>query len=222
VPRDPGNLSAFGLLTVDVKVDHVQTYVARHGVLDLSIVSTHFGALRARAAAALAAEGFDEAAQRFERTADLRYFGQAYEVRVPFPDPPFSDASLAEAERAFHDAHEQLYGYCFRDRPEQEVEWVNVRVTGVGPIRRPDLRPLPTGAGGAEGRAVPSGHRDVCFDSAAGYASTPTYARDGLLPGVTVVGPAIIEEYGATVPLHPGFRATVDHLGNLIVAREDG
>jgi N-methylhydantoinase A len=199
----------------------VQTYVARHGVLDLNVVSGHFGALQARAAEALAAEGFDEAAQRFERTADLRYFGQAYEVRVPVPDgalPGITDAAaVAAAAGTFHDAHEQLYGYCFRDRPEQEVEWVNLRVTGVGPIRRPDLRPLTPGP---EGRAAPSGHRDVCFDPADGYVPTPTYARDGLLPGVTVLGPAIIEEYGATVPVHPGFAVTVDHLGNLIVTRE--
>jgi N-methylhydantoinase A len=36
VPRDPGNLSAFGLLTVDVKNDYVQTYVRTHQSLDLS------------------------------------------------------------------------------------------------------------------------------------------------------------------------------------------
>jgi N-methylhydantoinase A len=218
VPRDPGNLSAFGLLTVDVKVDHVQTHVARHAVLDLPVVSAHFEALRGRAAAALTAEGFDVTAQRFERTADLRYFGQAYEVRVPVPDGPLDDGAVSAAVAAFHDAHERLYGYCFRDRPEQQVEWVNLRVTGIGPIRRPDLRPLTPGP---HGRAAPSGHRDVCFDPADGYVTTPTYARDGLPPGVTVVGPAIIEEYGATVPLHPGFRATVDRLGNLIVTRED-
>ena len=37
--------------------------------------------------------------------------------------------------------------------------------------------------------------------------------------GSTVEGPAVIEEYGATVPVHPGFTATVDRLGNLIVQR---
>jgi len=189
VPRDPGNLSAFGLLTVDVKNDYVQTYVARHAVLDRAAAAGHFAALTARAAGALAAEGFAAERQRFARSADLRYYGQAFEVRVPV-----DGADLDAAVAAFHDAHEQLYGYCFRDRPEQEVEWVNVRVTGVGPIRRPDLRPLPAGP---EGRAVPTGHRDVCFDPADGYASTPTYARDGLLPGVTVVGPAIIRHFRA-------------------------
>jgi N-methylhydantoinase A len=215
VPRDPGNLSAFGLLTVDVKVDHVQTYVSRHAQLDLSTVSRHLSGLRERAATALSAEGFAGAEQRFARTADLRYFGQAFEVRVPLADGEFDTATAAGAVASFHDAHEQLYGYCFRDRPEQEVEWVNLRVTGIGPIRRPALRPLP----GTNVPAAPSGAREVCFDAASGFVRTPTFWRPDLPAHATVDGPAIIEEYGATVPLHPGFTATVDQLANLIVTR---
>src|SRR5262249_29437628 len=65
VPRDPGNLSAFGLLTVDVKNDYVQTYVARHAALDPGVVARHFEALTARAAAALRVEGFPDAEHRF-------------------------------------------------------------------------------------------------------------------------------------------------------------
>ncbi len=209
VPRDPGNLSAFGLLTVDVKNDYVQTYVARHACLDTDLVARHFAALTARAAEALRAEGFADAEHRFVRTADLRYFGQAFEVRVGAADDP--DADLDAVVTAFHDAHEQLYGYCFRDRPEQQVEWVNLRVTGVGPIRRPSLRPLPA----SETSAAPRGSRPVSFGD--GYADTPIYWRPDLPPGAVVTGPAVIEEYGSTVPLHPGFTATVDPLGNLVV-----
>jgi N-methylhydantoinase A len=205
VPRDPGNLSAFGLLTVDVKNDYVQTYVARHAALDSDLVARHFAALTARAAAALRAEGFPDAEHRFVRTADLRYFGQAFEVRVAMADDD-PDATVA----AFHDAHEQLYGYCFRDRPEQQVEWVNLRVTGVGPIRRPSLRPL-----SRSGAAGPAGFRPVSFVDS--YADTPVYWRPDLPPGAVVSGPAVIEEYGSTVPLHPGFAATVDPLGNLVI-----
>src|SRR6185369_14651777 len=83
VPRDPGNLSAFGLLTVDVRVDHVQTHVARHTLLDIATVADELDLLQRRATAALDAEGFPPADQRFALTADLRYFGQAFEVRVP-------------------------------------------------------------------------------------------------------------------------------------------
>jgi N-methylhydantoinase A len=215
VPRDPGNLSAFGLLAVDVKVDHVQTYVSRDAVLDLATVAARFEALRERATAALTAEGFAAAAQRFQRSADLRYFGQAYEVRVPVPDGPLDAAAARATVGAFHDAHERLYGYSLHDKPGQQVEWVNLRVTGIGPITRPALRPVPTG----DGAPHPAGTRPVCFDAAAGHVPTAIFVRPGLRAGDAVVGPAVIEEYGATVPVHPGYSATVDGLGNLVVAR---
>ena len=91
VPRDPGNLSAFGLLTVDVKVDHVQTYVARATPSSTCRRSPRiWPRCRQRASAALAGEGFAPAERRFAASADLRYFGQAFEVRVPLADGPFS------------------------------------------------------------------------------------------------------------------------------------
>jgi N-methylhydantoinase A len=218
VPRDPGNLSAFGLLTVDVKNDYVQTAVARHAHLDLDAVAETFGALEAHAAATLDAEGFPRAAQRHPRSADLRYYGQAFEVRVPVPDGRI-DAAVADATvAAFHDAHERLYGYCFRDRPEQQVEWVNLRVTGVGPIRRPRLREASPGDGDAA--RARTGSRPVCFDAGRGHLDAPVYARAGLRPGDAVAGPAVVEEYGSTLPLHPGFRARVDRHGNLVVTPE--
>jgi N-methylhydantoinase A len=55
----------------------------------------------------------------------------------------------------------------------------------------------------------------VFFDD--DYRETPVYQRAALAPGGVVVGPAIIEEYGSTIPLHPGFTASVDPFGNLIV-----
>jgi N-methylhydantoinase A len=216
VPRDPGNLSAFGLLTVDVRVDHVRTCVARHAALDLPAVAAHLRALRERAGSDLRAEGFAESDQRFVPSADLRYFGQAFEVRVPL-----DEGDLDAAVAAFHDAHERLYGYCFRDKPEQEVEWVNLRITGVGPIRSPEILESsgPPGGTGLPRSATQhiNGERDVCFDVAAGFVPTPVYWRADLPAGAVLAGPAVIEEYGATVPLHPGFTATVDRLGNLVV-----
>ncbi len=214
VPRDPGNLSAFGLLTVDVKNDYVQTAVARHSALDLSAVAGHYAALESSAAAALDAEGFARAEHRYLRTADLRYYGQAYEVRVPAPAGPVTAEWAESVVAEFHGAHEQLYGYCFRDRPEQQVEWVNLRVTGVGPIRRPELRVLPDGDG--DPARARTGTRPVCFDST---VDTAIYWRPDLRPGDTLHGPAIVEEYGSTIPLHPGFAATVDRFGNLVVTK---
>ncbi len=49
---------------------------------------------------------------------------------------------------------------------------------------------------------------------------TPTYNRPDLAPGDVVTGPAIIEEFGSTVPVHPGFAVTVDAYGNLLLTKE--
>jgi N-methylhydantoinase A len=228
VPRDPGNLSAFGLLTVDVRNDYVQTAVSGHGELDLAAVAAIWASLQELAAGALDSEGFARPAHRYLRSADLRYVGQAFEVRVPVPDGTVDGVMADATVAAFHDAHQLRYGYSFRDKPAQQVEWVNLRVTGVGPIRRPDLPELghghggrsPDGARGAE--RARTGTRPVCFDAGRGFVDTAIYRRADLCPGDAFEGPAVVEEYGATVPLHPGFRAEVDRLGNLVVrAPED-
>jgi N-methylhydantoinase A len=217
VPPDPGNVSAFGLLTVDVKNDYVQTAVAKHAELRPAEVGAGFDGLTAQAAAALVREGFPPEHHRFVRSADLRYFGQAFEVRVPVPDGNLTEPVLAEVAAAFHDAHRGLYGYDFRDQPSQQVEWVNLRVSGIGPIRRPELRRHPAPGGSIE--RARTGSREVCFDGA-NYLTAPLYWRADLGPGDVVSGPAVIEEFGSTVPLHPGFTARLDDYANLLITRE--
>jgi N-methylhydantoinase A len=216
VPPDPGNLCARGLLTVDVRIDDVRTFVTSHDRLDLGALGSVVADLEARAAAALGAEGFDPADQRLLRSADLRYDGQAFEVRVDVPAGPV-DAALAAAVLArFHDEHERLYGYCYRDRPRHGVEWVNVRITGVGPLDAPPLAPARPGTG----TVVPTGSRPVFFAGA--WHDTPIVWRPDLGAGDEVVGPAVVEEYGSTLPVPPGVRVVVDRLGALVARREPG
>jgi len=215
VPPNPGNVSAFGLLTVDVRNDYVQTVVSKHLDLDLDRVQAVFGELEGRAQEALDGEGFDRDEQRMQRTADLRYVGQAFEVRVPVADGELDRAAAEDVAQAFHAAHRQLYGYDFANDPRQAVEWVNLRVSGIGPIRRPDVVELAPKDGGIE--RARTGARRVFFDD---WVDTPTYNRPDLAPGDVVTGPAIVEEFGSTVPVHPGFAVTVDAYGNLLLTKE--
>ncbi|MEU9830696.1 hydantoinase/oxoprolinase family protein [Streptosporangium sp. NPDC048047] len=212
VPPDPGNVSAFGLLTVDVKDDYVRTFVTRD--LSLADAADVFGELEERAAAALTREGFPADRHVYARSADLRYYGQAYEVRVPVPAGPPDEAWRAEVLARFHEAHRRLYGYGYPDDPRHGVEWVSLRVSGIGPITRPAIRRRPYGV--AE-PPPPASVREVFYD---GWARVPIHRRAALAPGTTVRGPAVIEEYGSTLPLHPGFTARMDEYGNLEVRRE--
>ena len=149
----------------------------------------------------------------FLRTADLRYFGQAYEVRVDVPAGPVTDDLVSTVAAAFHDEHRRLYGYDFRGDPRQEVEWVNLRVTGVGPIRKPSLPQAAAGGGAGSAR---TGSRRVYFDD---WVEAAVYDRVRLGAGDVVEGPAVLEEFSSTVPVHPGFAAEVDVLGNLVIRR---
>ncbi|MDN3358343.1 hydantoinase/oxoprolinase family protein [Actinomadura sp. DC4] len=200
VPRDPGNLSAFGLLTVDVRSEYVRTHVTREP--SPAALAGVYADLERQAGEALDRQGFAE--HRYLRSADLRYYGQAFEVRVPVGavDPD-------EVAGRFHDEHERLYGYCHRGDP---VEWVNLRVSGVGPIRRPDPPVRPPGDG--DPARARTGVRRVYFED---WADVPVYARERLEPGDLLTGPAVVEEFGSTLPLHPGFTARVDGHGNLVV-----
>nr|WP_240188925.1 hydantoinase/oxoprolinase family protein [Nakamurella flavida] len=218
VPPDPGTVSAYGLLTVDVRHDTVRTMVFRDDELDPARVRAVLAELTARAHEALDREGFEPAARRIEVSADLRYFGQAFEVRVPAPDLDaagtvgrgWADAVVS----AFHDAHRALYGYDFRGRASQPVEWVNLRVTGVGPQARPVIPRVAPGTG--DTRPAVLEQRPVYFDD---WTDAIVYDRARLGAGDQVRGPAVLQEFGSTVPLPPGFTARVDDFGNLVLTR---
>jgi N-methylhydantoinase A len=214
IPTNPGNLSAYGLLTVDIRNDYVRTAVSRHSGLNHRAVAALFDVLQDQAASALAREGFRPPTGRFVRTADLRYYGQAYEVRVDVPDGPITSTLTDAVADSFHEAHRRLYGYDFRNDTRQEVEWVNVRVTGIGPINKPSVTVIPAGSG-ADAARVSS--RDVRFDE---WTRAGIYDRAALGAGDVVAGPAVLEEFGSTIPVHPGFTATVDRYGYVLLARE--
>lgn len=216
VPPNPGNVSAFGLLTVDVKNDYVQTHVRLHDELDVESLVKEYDDLADQARVALTKEGFAAEQHRFDRTADVRYFGQAFEVRVALPDGPIDQDCADEVARRFHAEHKALYGYDFSNDPTQQVEWVNLRVSGIGPIQRPEIQRHAAGDGAAPAE---KSRRQVCFDAEIGHIDTPVLWRDDLAPGTELAGPAIIEEFGSTVPIHPGFHARIDEFLNIIVTR---
>ncbi|MFC7649749.1 hypothetical protein ACFQX6_62430 [Streptosporangium lutulentum] len=190
----------------------MRTFVTRD--LSLPAAAEIFGDLEGQAAEALDREGFAAGRHVYARSADLRYYGQAYEVRVPAPAGPLDEAWRAEVLDRFHEAHRRLYGYGYRDDPRHGVEWVNLRVSGIGPITRPVIGRRPYGVADPE----PAAAREVFYDE---WGPAPIHRRAALAAGTAIAGPAVIEEYGSTLPVHPGFTATVDAFGNLEVRREE-
>ena len=213
IPPDPGVTSAFGLEVVDLKNDYVTTRVERTDLLDLSAVNGAFARLEAEGDCGLAKEGVAPERRTLHRSLDMRYVGEADELRVDMPHGrALTEGDIRSAEEVFHQGHERLYGYCYRGAQRMEV--VNLRVTAVGATSRPRLPLLPPA--GAE-LAAPRSVRQVAIDREGEFRATPIYERTRLKAGHRIAGPAIIEEFGSTTVLLAGQRAEVHPTGSLII-----
>jgi N-methylhydantoinase A len=216
VPRHPGNFSALGLLASDVKHDDVRTRVGPLAERWPRLGDV-FAEMETAARRQLEIEGFAEALQRVSRSLDLRYRGQAFELNVPLGNWPLGDgppgeAALGDAQAAFHRRHAATYGHA---NPEATIELVNARLTawGVVPkaapeVHRNDSPSLDTAL---------VERRPVWFEGTA--HNCPVWDRERLPERAALEGPAIVEEFGATTVILPGWRAAVDAHGNLMAAR---
>ena len=208
VPIEPGVLSALGMLLTDVKYTDVVTRLMDTDTASAAAFGEIFEALERNLHRELSGEGMEADAIRFERSCDMRYRGQAYEINVPVPEVA-ADRLVAVMTDAFDALHRSLYGQAAEGDP---VEFVNYRVTGIGAIRKPELKPCEAGSR----RPAPKGVRRACFP-VAGWVETPVFERAGLGSGTVLSGPALIEEPGATAVLFPGHRLDVDRLGNMTI-----
>jgi N-methylhydantoinase A len=208
VPRHPGNFSAQGLLVSDVKHDDVRTRVGPLRQLAPTLEAS-FAEMAAAVGRQLQAEGFEPPAQRLERSLDLRYAGQAFELAVPVPAGALE---LTAVERDFHARHLAAYGHA---HPKGAVEVVNARVAAYGVVDKPAPPRPPRGPGSLAEALVE--RRAVGFEGRA--HDTPVYDRERVPEGAALVGPVIVEEFGATTVIAPGWRGHVDGAGNLRLER---
>ena len=210
VPPYPGIMCALGLLSTDLQNDYVQTSVQRAGRYDLEEMEAVFRRLTAEGAAELDAEGVPPRQQRFQRLADLRYAKQGFELTLDFPADRVTPDAVSRLVADFHLRHEQLYTFA---NPEADVEIVNLRLRALGLMEKLEL---PNLAAAGNGATPPSGQTRMVHFSAAGFLEAPVYARESLLAGHTISGPAIVDQPDTTTVIFPGQKAEVDAYGNLI------
>jgi N-methylhydantoinase A len=194
VPPLPGLLSAWGVLAAEVVRDYSRTL--RLTSPPSAVLDAGFASLATTARRDLAREGV--ARPRLERTLDVRYAGQSYEVGVPYG---------RRWEDAFHRLHARLFGHSDRGR-DLEVVTLRLRARGGG-VRLPPERRRRAASGGRVAT------RPVSFDGASARAAV--YRRDDLPVGRPLRGPVVVCEYSATTVVPPGWRLTVDRAGGLVL-----
>lgn len=210
VPRYPGILCALGLMTTDLRYDFAVTRLQRAGAFDAAATEAIFADLTEQANARLGEDGIPVERRQILRAVDMRYEKQGVELTVPFAAAEVTEAALADLVRAFHDLHHRLY--TFSD-PAAPAEIVNLRVEAVGQTGR---IVLPEIGLATTTRPDPAGERLASLDGAAPQP-IPVYARDALLAGHEITGPAIVDQLDSTTVILAGQIARTDRFANLII-----
>jgi N-methylhydantoinase A/oxoprolinase/acetone carboxylase beta subunit len=200
VPRHAGVLSALGMLVADVVRDYSVAVLRPSNALTARTLDGLMAPLARRALDDLRAEGFARSRAAIERTIDVRYAGQSYELTVPFT-PGY--------RAAFDRLHERTYGYADRARA---TEVGALRVRGIGRTPKPSL---PYERPRRRLRARPAATRPGRFDGR--RWRTHVYRWSALAPGEAAGGPAVIAGAEATVVVPPGAAFAVDGYGNVLV-----
>lgn len=208
VPTAASVLSAWGMLTSDVRYEMSRTHYGAGARISAEEVRKLFAQLEQQAAGRLCS--WFGGPVTIERAAEMRYGEQVFEIDVPLDNLDWNASSLVDQiEDRFHRRHEELYTYASRD---QEVVFVNARVTAIGEV------PKPRESVGSAPSSVVCSPRTTRLARLGKWREIPVYSLEALQPGHAFIGPAIVEAETTTVIVDNGDQVTVNALGWLDIA----
>ena len=207
VPPSPGLTSALGLLATDLKHDFSTAVMKATAEVEPEGLNAAIMAMARQAETILREESVPAERMRFAATASVRYVGQSFHLELAIPDQ-IDGAVLAELHKRFHAAHKKAYGFANEAEPTMIV---NVRLSAIGLVDRPQLAPL--ARGGEDPASARKGTRSVYFGDRGGLVACAIYDRGRLLAGHVIEGPAILEQMDTTTLVPPGAVARVEETG---------
>ncbi len=197
IPARAGVLSAVGMLVSKPGRELSQAILAPLASLDDEHIGQRFGDLEADATAQLLEEGCPAGDIVFQHQLELRYQGQSATIGI--------DWSVGSPhDETFHRAHERVSGL----RLPHPIELVNLRLSARGPaaLDSIDVSQESEGSGTIEMVQMPDLGEVV-----------PQRHRHSLQTGESLSGPALLTESAATIWVKPGWVASVDKWGNLLL-----
>jgi N-methylhydantoinase A len=211
VPRAPGVTSALGVLSTAVRYDCSRTFMAAASQVNPPVLEGIYRQLEREGLAKLEADGIPVGERRLQRSADMRYIGQSYELNVPAASTIRERADVESLIEGFYAEHLRTYTH----RALMPTEFVTLRVAALGPLQEVTLKPCSKKSPNSE-QAV-KGRRSVYFSKYRSFVMCPVYERAKLSPGKVLTGPAIVEEPESTTVVYPDQRATIDEYSNILI-----
>ena len=208
VPAAAGVASAFGATVMDVRQDVEQFMYAPIGEVDLDRLNSAYAELERTARTLLARDNVSAENVLINRTAQMRYVGQTYEIETPIPDGALTKDALVTIADTFHAVHKQEHGVS---SDIFDPAFVSLSLAATAPTAA--LPPYKSVA--AENVVAMKSARSVYFSGE--WIDCPIYNGQILQPSAELRGPAILEYLDSVAVLPPGAQATIDTQGNLII-----
>ena len=199
-----GVLSAYGMGLADLRVMRERAVEATLDEERIEDLRTIFAEMEINGRAEMEEQGGDPERTNVIRKVLLRYEGTDSPLIIDF-------AEQEEMVSAFEEMHHQQYGFV---APEKShiVEAITVEVVSGGrDVTDPELN--------TSQNDLPEPLVEVDTYMAGEVHQTKVYDREAMLPGSSVIGPAIIKEAIATTVLEPGWGATVNSSDQLVLNR---
>jgi N-methylhydantoinase A/oxoprolinase/acetone carboxylase beta subunit len=210
-PREPGTLSAFGIMFSDLSHHLVRSRLVRAEPENMEILAASLDDLRWAADTSLNEDHVPADRRAISISADLRYTGQAFELSVPWEGlDTVDERALARLVAAFHSAHHQRFSYA---NPQDPVEIVALRAVATGLLPKPQ----PTLHYRHDLRPTDKAKRRVFVGDA--WSDVPVWDRDAIGPEALIEGPAVIEEAFATHWIAGGWSCALGEAGALVARR---
>ena len=128
-------------------------------------------------------------------------------------DGPVTSERIAAIEASFHETYEREYTY----RLDAPVEMVGIHLVASAEVGKLTMKSEePTGTPAS---AALKGKRDVDY-ALEGVHEAAIYDGEKLESGMTFQGPAIVEDPGTTIVIHPGNSVSVDGYRNIHISVE--
>jgi len=208
IPKQSSVFSAWGMLLSDLRRDYLQTQIVElSGPEAAAQLNDNLTMLQEKALREFEAENIARSRVHFLRYARCRYQNQEHSVEIELPAGAITADQVKAIRDRFHTDYEREYTYQLA----APVELVCYHLIVIAEVDKLKPEKLPTT--GRKIEAAVKEHREVDYVEAGIHRAT-IYDGDALEPGMSFVGPAIIEESGATTVIPPGLPCHVDDYGN--------
>jgi N-methylhydantoinase A len=209
VPRAAAVFSAWGMTLSDLRRDlFVNRFVETSQPQAITRAQAFLDELMTSAREQFVAQAVPPERVELHVHCKLRYQNQEHSVEVPLNADELLDRDWVQIAQRFHTLYELHYTY----RLDAPLEIVGFHLAAIAQIDKWVPKALPTSGRTLE--AASKGRRQVDY-ATDGLHDAAIYDYALLEPGMNFDGPAVIEDAGTTVLVHPYNQVCVDALGNL-------